>query len=72
EFGGTKLVVMYAAPDEAIDTAETLIRDVGCDPIRAGGVEYGGQLEALAAMTIKLLFSGYDSLTAFQLHYRKS
>ena len=51
------------AKAEVID----LIELMGAQAWDVGGIRYAGQLEALAAMTIQLLFSGHDPHTVFNM-----
>lgn len=67
-FDGRRLVVpMCGDSSSAKYIATTLISDVGCQSVDIGGLYRAGQLEAMAAVVIGLLFSGYDPLTVFNL-----
>lgn len=65
-FDGRTMVTLYTADtDGASEVIETLIRDVGCEPLKLGGNAHAYQLEAAAAMVIKFLFAGRDPMTIF-------
>jgi predicted dinucleotide-binding enzyme len=66
-YHGQPLVVPMAGAPEAKRIVGTLIRDAGGEPLDAGGLEQAHNLEAMAAVIIRLLFGGADSLSAFQL-----
>jgi hypothetical protein len=62
------LVVPIAGDEEnAKGVVAALIRDAGGEPLDAGGLEQTHNLEAMAAVIIRLLFGGADPLSAFQL-----
>lgn len=61
-FAGRPLAVPLAGDDpEALATAATLVRDLGADPVQAGGLDRAWLLEATAAVAIGLWFSGHDA-----------
>jgi len=65
---GRILTVPFTADhDDATAATRTLISDVGAEPLHIGGNAFAYQLEAGAAMVIKLLFSGADPLTVLTL-----
>ena len=64
-FDGRQMVVLYTSDDQAGQTIERLIADVGAEPLRLGGNEHAYQLEAAAAIVIKFLFAGRDPKTIF-------
>ena len=66
KFAARALVVPLAGDDLARRVASQLVRDAGGDPLDVGGLEQALNLEAMAAVVIKLLFSGADPLSAFQ------
>lgn len=66
-YGGRPLVVPIAGNDEAKEVVAPLVRDVGGEPIDAGGLEQAHNLEAMGAVIIRLLFGGVNPLSAFQL-----
>jgi predicted dinucleotide-binding enzyme len=66
-FNGSPLVVPIAGAEDAKQAVSTLVRDAGGEPCDAGGLEQAHNLEAMAAVIIRLLFNGADPLTAFQL-----
>jgi hypothetical protein len=61
------LVVPVAGDPAAKAAAARLVRDAGGEPLDAGGLENTHDLEAMAAVIIRLLFGGADALSAFQL-----
>ena len=65
-YAGQPLVVPIAGDLDAKAIASRLIRDVGAEPLDVGGLEHAHHLEAMAAVTIRLLFGGADPLSAFQ------
>ncbi|MET9426122.1 NAD(P)-binding domain-containing protein [Streptomyces sp. NPDC003036] len=46
--------------EEALETVRTLVRDIGGEPLDAGGLERAGLLEATTAFLIGLWLSGQD------------
>ncbi len=64
-YDGRQMVVLYTSDDQAGQTIERLIADVGAEPLRLGGNEHAYQLEAAAAIVIKFLFAGRDPKTIF-------
>jgi predicted dinucleotide-binding enzyme len=64
-FDGRTLAVPYAGDEAGKAVARQLIRDVGADPLDAGDLAQTRNLEAMAIVVIRLLFSGYDPMTAF-------
>jgi 8-hydroxy-5-deazaflavin:NADPH oxidoreductase len=65
-YAGQPLVVPIAGDSDAKAVASELVRDAGGEPLDAGGVEHAHELEAMAAVIIRLLFAGADPLSAFQ------
>jgi 8-hydroxy-5-deazaflavin:NADPH oxidoreductase len=65
-YAGRPLVVPIAGDPEAKTVAATLVRDAGGEPLDVGGLEHAHELEAMAALVIRLLFGGADPLSAFQ------
>jgi 8-hydroxy-5-deazaflavin:NADPH oxidoreductase len=65
-YAGRPPVVPIAGDPDAKALAGELIRDAGGEPLDAGGVEHAHELEAMAAVIIRLLFGGADPLSAFQ------
>lgn len=67
-FDGRRLVVPHCGDDEAAkETVRALIRDLGCEPLDAGPLAQAHHLEAMAAVIIRLLWTGYDPRTVFNL-----
>lgn len=64
---GQPLVVPISGDHDAKALAATLVRDAGGEPLDVGGIEHAHELEAMAAVIIRLLFAGTDPLSAFQL-----
>lgn len=61
-YDGRPLAVPLCADDAgAVDTVASLVDDLGCHPINAGGLERAGLLEATAAFAIGLWFGGEDA-----------
>jgi predicted dinucleotide-binding enzyme len=65
-YGGRPQIVPIAGDRNAKSVASRLIRDAGGEPLDAGGLEHAHELEAMAAMVIRLLVGGADPLSAFQ------
>lgn len=65
-FAGQRLVVPIAGDEAAKRAAARLVRDAGAEPLDVGGLEQASNLEAIAAVVIKLLFGGAAPLSAFQ------
>ncbi|MGH8187966.1 MAG: NADP oxidoreductase, partial [Steroidobacteraceae bacterium] len=60
--------VPYCGEDAAAKgIVSKLIADLGCRPIDIGPLHRARHLEAMAAIVIGLLFSGYDPHTVFNL-----
>lgn len=71
-YGGQTKVTMYTADTEkAAEIGATLIKDVGSEPLLIGSNIHAYQLEALAAIMIKRLFSGVPKTSVFQFIQRK-
>lgn len=66
-YHGRPLMVPIAGDDAGKEPVAALVRELGAEPFDAGGIEQAHQLEAMAAVIIRLLFGGADPLTAFQL-----
>lgn len=64
-FDGRPLAVPVAGDDVGKETARRLIADLGCDPLDAGDLRQARNLEAMAIVTIRLLFGGYDPYSVF-------
>jgi predicted dinucleotide-binding enzyme len=61
-FAGRALAVPVCGDDpEAVGAVASLVDDIGCHPINAGGLERAGLLEATAAFVIGLWFGGEDA-----------
>ncbi|MFI6321514.1 NADPH-dependent F420 reductase [Nonomuraea sp. NPDC050556] len=61
-FDGRPLAVPLCGDDEeALAAVRALVRDIGCEPVDAGGVDRAWLLEATAAFVIGLWFSGADA-----------
>jgi predicted dinucleotide-binding enzyme len=61
------LVVPIAGDADAKEIVAPLVRDAGAEPLDAGGLEQAHNLEAMAAVIIRLLWNGAPPLSAFQL-----
>jgi len=67
-FGGAPLVVPVATDsDRARGLTEQLVRDAGAVPVDAGPLLQARNLEAMTAVIIRHLWTGGQSLSAFQL-----
>lgn len=66
-YRGQPLVVPIAGDEAAKEPVAALVREVGAEPLDAGGLEQAQHLEAMAAVIIRLLYLGADELSAFQL-----
>jgi predicted dinucleotide-binding enzyme len=65
-FGGRPLAVPICGDDvTALATARSLVRDLGCEPVDAGGLDRAGLLEAAAAFAIGLYLGGGDPRSVF-------
>jgi predicted dinucleotide-binding enzyme len=59
DVGGRPLVVPFcAATPRARELTSGLVADIGCRPLCLGGLDRAGQLEAVAALGIRLLVQG--------------
>ncbi|WP_433327010.1 NADPH-dependent F420 reductase [Spirillospora sp. CA-294931] len=64
EFDGRPLGVPLCGDDRgALKVVEGLVRDLGCEPLRGGGLDRAGQLEATAAFVVGLYVAGDDPAT---------
>ena len=67
-FDGRTLVVPLAGNDDAAkEVVGGLVEAIGAEPLDFGDLRYARNLEAIAASVIKLLFSGRDPHTVFNL-----
>jgi predicted dinucleotide-binding enzyme len=65
---GRQHTTPFCGDDESAKAkVATLIEAVGSEPVDMGELHYARQLEAMASLVIKLLFSGRDPMTCFQL-----
>jgi predicted dinucleotide-binding enzyme len=64
EFDGRPLGVPICG-DGGLETAERLVRDLGCEPLYGGGLERAAQLEATAAFIVGLYVTGGDPAGMF-------
>ncbi|MEV7555382.1 NAD(P)-binding domain-containing protein [Amycolatopsis sp. NPDC089917] len=64
-FGGRPLAVPLCGPPEAVETVSSLVRDIGCTPLNAGGLERARLMEATMAFTVGLWFDGHDAQACF-------
>lgn len=70
-FDGHPLSVPMAGDDAvAKDVVAELIRSMGCTPIDFGGLDRSRNLEAFAAVLIRLLLEGHDQFEVFNLLIR--
>jgi predicted dinucleotide-binding enzyme len=67
-FDGRRLVVPYCGDHPAAhESTRELIRDIGGEPLLAGGLRHAQYLEATAAIVIALLWGGRDPHTVLNL-----
>ena len=64
---GRTLRVPIAGDPTAKQLVSQLVTDVGAEPLDVGGLEHTPYLEAMAAVVIRLLFSGADPTTTFNI-----
>ncbi|MDL4814478.1 NADPH-dependent F420 reductase [Actinomadura opuntiae] len=64
-FDGRPLAVPFAGDEEAKPAARTLITALGAEPLDAGDLRQARNLEAMAIVVIRLLFSGHDPHSVF-------
>jgi predicted dinucleotide-binding enzyme len=65
-FDGRPLAVPICGDDAAaLATARSLVTDLGCEPVDAGGLDRAGLLEATAAFAIGLYLGGADPRSVF-------
>ena len=70
-FDGHPLSIPMAGDDAAAkEVVAELIRSIGCTPIDFGGLEHSRNLEAFAAVLIRLLLEGHDQFEVFNLLIR--
>jgi predicted dinucleotide-binding enzyme len=63
--GGGPLAVPFAGDEPGKAAAAELIAALGADPLDAGDLSQARYLEAMAIVVVRLLFGGYDPLSAF-------
>lgn len=66
-FGGRELAVPYCGAAGAKAVVASLIADLGARPVDVGDLSQARHLEAMAIIVIRMLFSGADPLTVFNL-----
>ncbi|MFI6301632.1 NADPH-dependent F420 reductase [Amycolatopsis thailandensis] len=64
-FGGRPLAVPLCGPPEAVEVVSSLVRDLGCTPLNAGGLDRAWLMEATMAFTVGLWFGGHDAQACF-------
>lgn len=64
-FGGRPLAVPLCGAPEAVEVVSTLVRDLGCTPLNAGGLDRAGLMEATMAFMVGLWFDGHDAQACF-------
>lgn len=70
-FDGYPLSIPLAGDDErAKAVVSELVRSMGCTPIDFGGLERARNLEAFAAVLVRLLLEGHDQFEVFNLLVR--
>jgi predicted dinucleotide-binding enzyme len=64
-FEGRRLVVPLCGDDAfALAQVEGLVRDLGAEPVRAGGLKRARYLEAMSAFVVGMWFAGADARAA--------
>jgi hypothetical protein len=70
-FDGYPLSVPIAGDDVAAkDVVAGLVRAIGCTPVNFGGLDRSRNLEAFAAVLVRLLLEGHDQFEVFNLLIR--
>ncbi|RSN27950.1 NADP oxidoreductase [Amycolatopsis sp. WAC 04169] len=64
-FGGRPLAVPLCGAPEAVEVVSTLVRDLGCTPLNAGGLDRASLMEATMAFMVGLWFDGHDAQACF-------
>ncbi|WP_410663055.1 NADPH-dependent F420 reductase [Amycolatopsis sp. lyj-84] len=64
-FGGRPLAVPLCGPPEAVGVVSSLVRDIGCTPLNAGGLDRARLMEAIMAFMVGLWFDGHDAQACF-------
>ncbi|MEU3769800.1 NAD(P)-binding domain-containing protein [Amycolatopsis keratiniphila] len=64
-FGGRPLAVPLCGAPEAVEVVSALVRDLGCTPLNAGGLDRAGLMEATMAFMVGLWFDGHDAQACF-------
>jgi len=64
-FDGRPLAVPLCGPPEAVEVVSSLVRDIGCTPLNAGGLDRARLMEATMAFTVGLWFGGHDAQACF-------
>ncbi|WP_037315805.1 NADPH-dependent F420 reductase [Amycolatopsis orientalis] len=64
-FGGRPLAVPLCGSPEAVATVSELVRDLGCTPLAAGGLDRAELMEATMAFMVGLWFDGHDAQACF-------
>ncbi|OKJ94105.1 NADPH-dependent F420 reductase [Amycolatopsis sp. CB00013] len=64
-FGGRPLAVPLCGAPEGVEVVSSLVRDLGCTPLNAGGLDRAGLMEATMAFMVGLWFDGHDAQACF-------
>ncbi|MER6663327.1 NAD(P)-binding domain-containing protein [Amycolatopsis japonica] len=64
-FDGRPLAVPLCGAPEAVEVVSTLVRDLGCTPLNAGGLDRAGLMEATMSFMVGLWFDGHDAQACF-------
>jgi len=64
-FGGRPLAVPLCGAPEAVEVVSSLVRDLGCTPLNAGGLDRAALMEATMAFMVGLWFDGHDAQACF-------
>jgi predicted dinucleotide-binding enzyme len=64
-FDGRPLAVPLCGSPEAVESVSSLVRDIGCTPLNAGGLDRARLMEATMAFMVGLWFDGHDAQACF-------
>ncbi|MFC3450117.1 NADPH-dependent F420 reductase [Amycolatopsis speibonae] len=64
-FGGRPLAVPLCGSPDAVEVVSSLVRDLGCTPLNAGGLDRAELMEATMAFMVGLWFDGHDAQACF-------
>ncbi|MFK0243812.1 NADPH-dependent F420 reductase [Amycolatopsis azurea] len=64
-FGGRPLAVPLCGSPAGVEVVSSLVRDLGCTPLNAGGLDRARLMEATMAFMVGLWFGGHDAQACF-------